>query len=244
MELDEGLLFILGRAPAGAVTAYNEWYDEDHVPPRMSVPGITGACRYSDAGIDNAMLAAADAGTTGLGSGADPDFDPALFLSYYDLRTLDVLDGDGYRSLGAGATDRERAMQKVCSFDRRVYRSIPVPAGIDAQDPTSPGQFLVCAWWSPAEGNGEQDEDWVNTEYLPRLLRIPGWLRARHFELVSGPGPEHLALFDVDSLEAFTDGSYDAVLQTALGSAVIHDRTASAVRLLRLHRRFEAVGAA
>jgi hypothetical protein len=246
MELDEGVLFILGKAPAGAVKAFNEWYDEDHVPPRLGVPGILGARRYSDAGLNNTRLAEADTGATALelpdDPAADPNYDRAAYLSYYDLASLDVLNSEGYRGLAATATERERAMQKVCRFDRRVYRSVPLPDIANARDSAICGEFLICVWWSPAGGNDDEDLRWVDTEFIPELMKIPGLLRARRFTRAEGQGPQHLAMFDLESLDTLSDDTYDEVLRSA--PAVVEQRSASATRQFRLHRRFDAAGTA
>ena len=248
MAHDEALLFILGKAPAGDVESFNEWYDEDHVPPRLAVPGISKACRYSDNGVDNDAVSQWDVGDTGLQPAVEMPFesnyDPGTYLSYYDLRSLDVLESDGYRNLSASATERERAMQKVCRFDRRVYRSIPAPAITNDEDAAICGEFLVCVWWTPVSADDGADNRWVDEQYLPRLMSLPGWLRARRFERVTGPGPQYLALFDVESLEAFRDGTYNAAVQTIGEVMSLSSRTASATRLLRLHRQFAGVDAA
>lgn len=244
MEFDEGLLFILGKAPAGRVDSFNEWYDEHHAPARLGVPGIRTARRYSDIGLDNGKLTASDVGLTALEQAMDDpadgsEFDAGTYLTYYDLRDLTVLDSAGYRDLAAAATDDELALSKLARFDRRVYTSTVLPDLANARDSSICGRFLVCSWWSPAEGDDEDDNHWMDTEYLPRVMSIPGWRRARRFKLVDGAGPKYLGMYDLDHLEAFTGGEYQAAADRAAQSDVVGGRVAAATRLLRLHRRFD-----
>jgi hypothetical protein len=74
-----GLLYVYtDPGPDGPVTEaeYHDWYDHEHGPARMAVPGLTGACRYQ--AID----------------GQAPPW-----LALYETASLEVLDSPEYKAL-------------------------------------------------------------------------------------------------------------------------------------------------
>ncbi len=83
METERGLLLILGKAPVEVEDGFNEWYDEDHAPARVDVPGIATARRYRE-------LAPTDASVPQECRGAVPIPDPQR----EKLRQRIILSGD------------------------------------------------------------------------------------------------------------------------------------------------------
>ena len=97
--------------PDGPVSEaeYHDWYDHEHGPARMTVPGFTGARRYQ--AID----------------GQQPPW-----LALYETASLEVLDGQEYKALVAGGSDREKfIMSHLATLDRRVYEQVSedLPSG-------------------------------------------------------------------------------------------------------------------
>ena len=41
-----GLLLVLSEAPAEHDAEFNRWYNEEHIPERLSIPGVLNAARY------------------------------------------------------------------------------------------------------------------------------------------------------------------------------------------------------
>jgi len=110
--------------------AYNDWHAHEHVPERLTVPGILWALRYA------ASAGAADAPMP-------------RYLTLYGLRDAQVLSSAPYRRLLEHPTPASRAMRPalrrlsrwVCSLDiddgierfphlalRTTGRSAPTPA--------------------------------------------------------------------------------------------------------------------
>ena len=41
-----GLLMIYSDVPVEHEEEYNRWYNEEHIPERLSIPGVLNAARY------------------------------------------------------------------------------------------------------------------------------------------------------------------------------------------------------
>ncbi len=102
-----------GVAPE-ALGAYEDWHSREHVPERLTVPGILAAWRYRDA-------------------------DPAKhdFFTLYDLADVAVLEGVPYQRLVSQPTPASLAMRpKLTGLTRIVCR-------LDASEPGPDGRFLA-----------------------------------------------------------------------------------------------------
>ena len=42
----EGLLMVYSEVPEWHEEEYNAWYDTEHIPERLSIPGVLSAARY------------------------------------------------------------------------------------------------------------------------------------------------------------------------------------------------------
>lgn len=211
MELDNGLLLILGEVPTEFEGRFNEWYDEDHAPARLIVRGIVTARRYKEVSMDTHRASS----------------DSVTYLTFYELASLDVLDGDEYRALSTGVSSAlETEVKHVAKFDRRVYRAIATPDSAKAQKMTICGPYLLCVWQN---SGADQSGKAVHNHHS-------GVLRTRRYRLDSGPGAEQLVIYDIESRDAVDNiieqESFDAVRNTGEDSG-------AELRLFQLHRRFD-----
>ena len=42
-----GLLMVFTDVPEDVEEEFNRWYDEEHIPERLSIPGVLSAARYT-----------------------------------------------------------------------------------------------------------------------------------------------------------------------------------------------------
>ena len=88
---------------------YNEWHAREHVPERLTVPGMLWALRYGR-----------------LGGATMPHY-----LTLYGLRDAGVLDSAEYQRLLSGPTPASRAMRPALRNIARWVCKLEVEQGID-----------------------------------------------------------------------------------------------------------------
>jgi hypothetical protein len=180
-----GLLLAFTNPPADDEEAFNAWYDEEHAPARLGVPGILSARRYISVGADGPR-----------------------YMACYDLETPDVLQRPEYVRLLAGQSDRERRMlARLPLLDKRILRTL---IGGDEWTADPPYQVMVAL--DPPSGAEADFVTWYGAEHRPSLLRISGCRRVRLFEQVEGRGPRLMGLHEMESESVASTDAYQALL--------------------------------
>ncbi|MCS5719260.1 hypothetical protein N1027_14065 [Herbiconiux sp. CPCC 205763] len=172
--LTPAILFSQMEPPAGRSSDFHEWYETDHIPARMALPGFSGARRY------RALQGSPD------------------YLAIYELDTLDALTTDGYRALKTTPSAvTEEMLSIVNGFTRYTLRQIEDAGSRETGDYLSAVAFAV-----PDEHVAEFDE-WYGGEHVPMLLEADDWLRVRRYRVVSGEGGPwtHFALHELRTLD-------------------------------------------
>jgi hypothetical protein len=212
----DALLLALSKPPIGNEQRFNQWYDAEHAPARLTVPGIRTARRYRD---------------------VEPE---RGYLAYYDVDSMAVFDDPAYRKLPQQASAEEREMMASAQLlDRRVYERLATPAAARADDLGVCGEYLLCVWWTPPEDAVADFHAWYSEEHLPMLMEVPGWLRARRFRLIDGGGQAFLAMHDLASDQVFDQPAHDAAVSTPWRDRVVQARLGYDRRLYRLWRRLD-----
>lgn len=93
-----GFLLVLMQPPANIEEEFNAWYDTEHVPERLAVPGVLTAVRFSSV------------------TAATP-----TYLAMYDLKTEQVLDSEAYNRVSG---DNSSPWTKRVTGKTQVYRSV------------------------------------------------------------------------------------------------------------------------
>ncbi len=197
-----GLFYVYTEPGSVDEAEFHDWYDHEHGPARLTVPGFGPAYRYR----------------------ALDDLKPP-WLALYELDSPDVIDSPEYKALGANASDRDKSVAAgLAALDRRVYEQVSDDGSPMGQAPV----ILAVAMSVP----GESEDDlaaWYTEEHIPMLLEVPGWRRIRRFRLVrgmDGPGPDFLSLHELAGPEVLEDPRYRAAVTTPWRDQVV----ASALR--------------
>ncbi|TNC22114.1 hypothetical protein [Amycolatopsis alkalitolerans] len=98
--MTEGLLFVLAEPGVVPEDEFHDWYDREHAPARLSVPGIRSGYRYR----------AAD--------GARPGW-----LAWYEL-DLEALHSEAYQAIRRRSPREQSVVDRLETLDRRVYELI------------------------------------------------------------------------------------------------------------------------
>jgi hypothetical protein len=143
---------------------FDEWYDTEHIPERMRIPGFINAVRW--VGTKSARLS----------------------LALYDLESLDVLTKPEYRAVSPenfspwSKRILVRQCQRLCRFN--CVQTVP---GERVAPEEGSGLFVFAA-----NTDAEKDEAfarWFEHEQLARVAAVPGVLCARAFRTpANAPG--------------------------------------------------------
>jgi hypothetical protein len=198
-----GLFYVYTEPGSVDEAEFHDWYDHEHGPARLRVPGFRGAVRYQAL-----------------------DGEKPPWLALYELDRPDVIDSPGYRALGANASERDKSVAAgLATLDRRVYEQV-------SDDGSAAGRLapvILSVALSVPEGSEGDLAAWYTEEHIPMLLKVPGWRRIRRFRLVramDAPGPEFLSVHELVGPEVLEDPGYRAAISTPWRDRVV----ASALR--------------
>jgi hypothetical protein len=215
-----GLLYVYSEPGPVPEAEYTDWYDNEHVPSRLTVPGISNARRFR----------AAD--------GRVP-----TWLATYDLAP-GTLDSPEYKALAENASAREKSiMSSLGTLDRRVYEVLDTAGAAWAPgdpDPAGPPPVLLAVGLSVPPSLDADLAAWYADEHIPMLLAVPGWGSIRRYRLTEGTAPTYLALHDLASLAVFDDPAYQAAVTTPWRNRIMDSATAVERRVFSLYRAWGA----
>lgn len=173
-----GLLMAWTDVDAANEQAFNAWYDAEHMPRLLAIPGFLSGGRY----------VAVKGGPR--------------YLAMYELEDHNVLRSAAF--LDAVRYQPSPARQKVSGgsvgrdFLLNAYRQIfpgrTHPA--EAQD-LGPAPFLQIGRMSVPQVFEDEWNAWYNTAYIPPYLKVPGVLRARRFTAVECE-PKYMTVYELE----------------------------------------------
>ncbi len=166
----KGLLFASFDFSTAYADEFHDWYDLEHVPERLRVPGFINAERWIS------------------------DENPKLAVATYDLDNLGVLQSAPYKAIGY--ENSSVWTKRVTAMAKRILRFTGeqlVPGDLAA--PAGAGGLLVASMNVDPAAEPEFNE-WYNAEHLPQLGAVPGVLSARRFRSQEAePERKYLALY-------------------------------------------------
>jgi hypothetical protein len=209
----DDLLFVYSSPGTVDLAEFTDWYDNEHVPNRLATPGFGAVARFR----------------------ATDEMKPE-WLATYEIEP-GTLETPAYKALWENASEREkRIMASVATLDRRVY-SLLSDTWADGHSEASgpPPVVLAVSMSVPAEVVPDM-EAYYEQEHYPLLLAVPGWRRARRYELTTGTGPKYLSLHEVDSEAAFDEPGYKAAISTPWRNRIVESAIGREKRVFALHK--------
>ena len=172
----KGLLFASFDFTNTHADEFHDWYDLEHIPERLRVPGFLNAERWISE--ENANVAVAT----------------------YDLETLGVLQSAPYKAIGY--ENSSVWTKRVTAMAHRILRFTGdqiVPG--DRAAPSGAAGLLVASMNVDPAAEPEFNE-WYNAEHLPQLGAVPGVLCARRFcSNEADRERKYLALYNLASMD-------------------------------------------
>jgi hypothetical protein len=192
-DQDLGYLFVFSDPMGSEITddVFHDWYDRDHLPPRLEVPGFYSGVRYK--AIDSQS--------------------PRFAASYE--HKLGTLQTDAYKKLFAERSDLEAKIFEVCYLSRREYKLLSTHGKAEIN---KPAKVIVYAGVTPQKGKEQEFCEWYVESHLPLVQRVPGWIGARRFEKIneSGDGTKYLVVHEYENGDWQTGPEFRAAMEQAI----------------------------
>ncbi|WP_158808028.1 DUF4286 family protein [Beijerinckia sp. L45] len=159
------ILFSEMTPPVGQESRFHDWYNEEHIPLRMDVPGFLSAQRYRDL--------------------AD---DARGYLAVYEMTDPAVMASSAYQVVKTQPSDTTREMlSTVSGFTRYIgaemgTRRQPGLSGAQALD----AAVLYAVWFEVPESALPDFDAWYDLDHVPLLLGCKDWLMVRRFHILDG----------------------------------------------------------
>jgi hypothetical protein len=206
------LLFVYSEPGPVPEAEFTDWYDHEHVPARLSVPGFSNVCRFRAA-----------------------DDQAPSWLATYDIAP-GLLDSPEYKALAETASAREKSIMSRATLDRRVYSPLSDSLGAGYAG-GAPAAVLAVSLSVPPSLEGDLAA-WYTDEHTPMLLAVPGWRRVRRYRLTAGTAPSYLALHELASTAVFDEPAYKAAVSTPWMKRIVESAIGGERRVFTLHKAF------
>jgi hypothetical protein len=140
---------------------FNAWYNTQHLPDLLALPGFLDAARY--------------VATTG----------GPRYLAAYELEGVDALQTPEFKDRPLAPWDRRMSPRVVGkNFTRIVGEQIYPDAPEDVDRGMAPA--LQIGRMSVPDDVDAEWNAWYNGEYIPGYRKVPGVIYARRFRVVEG----------------------------------------------------------
>ena len=174
-----GLITVWLNVPGEHEKELNDWYDREHLRQVVALPGFVRARRYR---VDDA---------------------PLKYLAWYETVDESVEPGADFQRIVAQPTTWSQRVRELYGEQRermnfRLMRDVgrgAVGAGTD-----TPWLYIVHT--DIPDDIVDEYNEWYDKEHLPRLVTVPGVIRARRYTAVSG-NPRYLTAYELTDRDAF-----------------------------------------
>lgn len=140
---------------------FNDWYNTEHLPELLAVPGILSAARYE-----------------AVKSGPK-------YLACYELEDIAVLQSDGFTKRPKTAWGQRVSPTVIGSNLTRIGGEQIFPDGVEMPDREMAPVLQIGRMSVPAAADAEWNA-WYNGEYIPGYRQVPGVTYARRYRVHEG----------------------------------------------------------
>jgi hypothetical protein len=187
--------FVFSNPVAGHEDEYNKWYDHQHAPDVVSIPGFVSAQRFVKNELPLYRMV---------------DLQVPKYLIVYKIVTDDIeaVFREVNRRLQSGETVMSPTFDRTTSVSY-VYRPFrPEIKGVGGEPkgakPGSKTLYIQVVFTAMAEGKEREFNQFYDDHHAPELAAIPGFVSAQRMILArpantSIPATKYLALFRVET---------------------------------------------
>ena len=171
-----GLFTVWLDVPPEREEEFNDWYNREHLNQLVALPGFTGARRYFSA-------------EGGL-----------RYLAWYETVDETVEQGPAFNHVVAHPTGWSSRIRTFYGDqrERMNFRLMRDVGTIPAED--TPWLYIVHT--DIPDDIVDEYNDWYDNEHLPRLVTVPGVIRARRYAATAG-NPRYPTAYELTDRDAF-----------------------------------------
>jgi hypothetical protein len=193
--LETYYLLVFNQPVAGLEAQYNAWYDQQHAPDVVSVPGFVRAQRY--------VLAADQLRS----APSKPKY-----LVIYQIKTSDLAGvyAEVRRRLASGETQISPALDRDSgqNYTYKVFRPRLAGTQPDEQlgDRATIQSFIQLVFADPATGKESEFNNWYDAHQAPEVLKAPGFTSGQRLALAdvqlapqAGERAQYLTMYEIQT---------------------------------------------
>jgi hypothetical protein len=183
----KGILIAAMDFSAGPADEFHDWYDLEHVPERLRIPGFLNADRWL--GIDN----------------------PKVSVATYDLDQVGVLRSPPY--LAIAGDNSSPWTKRTAKFRKGILRY--EGEQLFPGDKTAPkdAAALLLIGMNVAPEHDHEFNEWYNSEHVPALGAVPGVVCARRYRGAGGT-QRYVALYHLTGPEVIRSDAWRRAADT------------------------------
>ena len=173
VQCPQGLLYVEVDCPPELEAEFHGWYNTEHIPERLRIPGFVSGRRY-----------AALEGTP-------------RWLAAYELESPAVLESPEYlRWLGPLQTAWTKRMVSSTRVHRSVFQLVQRADSTTHLEQVHPLTGLLVVRYEASPADRKKLSLWHDTEFCRDLLQLPGVMSASRYG--SAEGEEQLILYTLE----------------------------------------------
>jgi hypothetical protein len=164
-----GLLAVWMDIPQPVEEEFNRWYNEEHIPERVGIPGFLNGRRY-------------------LSLSGTPKY-----LALYATVDAQVLQSETYLNVLANPTPWTQKISPQFQNSLRNEYELLLSLGTP---PAEAAPYVLTVRLDIDPEHDAEFNDWYNTDHLPALERVPGVYAAHRYRATAG-NPRYLAVYEL-----------------------------------------------
>ncbi|MEO7726681.1 MAG: hypothetical protein ABIS45_05465 [Burkholderiales bacterium] len=172
----QGLVTVWLHVPPEREEEFNAWYNLEHINQIVALPGFVSGRRYT---VEDAK---------------------PKYLAWYDAVDENVEPGPHFQEVVANPTPWSLRVRSFYGNDRerfnfRLMRDV-------GEKPAKDTPWLYIVHTDIPDDIVDEYNEWYDNEHLPRLVTVPGVVRARRYAAV-GSSPKYLTAYELTDKDAF-----------------------------------------
>jgi hypothetical protein len=154
---------------------FNAWYDTQHLPQLLALPGVLDAARY----------VAVKGGPK--------------YLAAYEVENVDTVLGPAWQNRPIPPWDNRMSPRVVGKNFTRILGEQIFPDHVEQADRGMPPALQIGRMSVPEDIDAEWNA-WYNGEYIPGYRTVPGVIYARRYRVVDG-NARYTTVYEFESTE-------------------------------------------